>query len=110
MNRNMNVSYQTAILASFLWCVDTDTQKDTENAFMLDLSVFDGERRTIASKINEQTQENHYYSMLNIEIEQTSNTEWLEMSKVTIVSLNQAKAYHALLQKEYRQNLVRGAA
>ncbi len=99
---------QRAILSTFLW--SNDLAIDTHNAFMLDLDVFNGDAYLIASKINEVTQtEDRYYGILNLELENTSAIEWMEILAQTAMPFSVVKRYHSKLQQDYRQKISRGA-
>lgn len=89
----MEVNIQRAILATFLWANDTDT--DTKDAFMLNQNLFTDDRYLIASKINEVTDTaDRFYGLLNLELENTSPAEWLEISAQTPLVFYFAKKYH----------------
>ena len=89
----MNLNIQRAILASFLWSNDVGT--DTKDAFILNPHLFTDDRLLIASKINEVTQtEDRFYSLLNLELENTSSQEWLEISTQTPLPFTYAKKMH----------------
>jgi len=89
----MEINIQRAILASFLWANDMGT--DTAYAFPLNQHLFTGDRYLIASKVNEITEtEDKFYGILNLEIENTSHQEWLELSKTTPIPFTLAKKYH----------------
>ena len=89
----MDMNIQQAILATFLWSNDVGT--DTEDAFTLNINLFDGDRRLIAAKINEVTEsEDRFYGMLNLELENTSSQEWLYISTQTPLPFSVAKRLH----------------
>ncbi len=89
----MNLNIQRAILASFLWSNDVGT--DTKDAFILNPHLFTDDRLLIASKINEVTQtEDRFYSLLNLELENTSSQEWLFIAEQTPLSFSFAKKYY----------------
>ncbi len=89
----MNVNIQQSILSTFLWSNDLDM--DTKDAFMLNPSLFTGDRYLIASKINEVTDTpERYYGVLNLELENTSPAEWLEISTQTPLPFSFAKKMH----------------
>jgi len=89
----MEINIQRSILATFLW--SNDIGIDTKDAFMLNTSLFTGNRYLIAAKINEITQsEDKFYGLLCLELENTSQTEWLEISKQTPLVFSLAKKYH----------------
>jgi len=89
----MNTNIQRAILATFLWSNDLDI--DTKDAFILNPHLFTDDRHLIAAKINQVTQtEDRFYSLLNMELENTSQQEWLEISTQTPFSFSFAKKYY----------------
>jgi len=89
----MNVNIQRAILSTFLWSNDLDI--DTKDAFILNPHLFTGDRYLIASKVNEATQtHDKFYGLLNLELENVSPQEWLEISTQTPLSFSFAKKYY----------------
>ena len=89
----MNINIQRAILASFLWSNDMGT--NTKDAFLINQNLFDGDRYLIASKINEVTNtEDKFYGILNLELENTSPQEWLDISTQTPMPFSFAKKLH----------------
>lgn len=102
------INTERALLASFLW--SNDLGFDTSQAFKLEPNAFTSDdRKLIASKINEVTEsEDRFYSLLNLELERTSQLEWLEIAKYTPFSFSQAKFYHDRLMQEYKRKLVMG--
>jgi len=89
----MEINIQRAILASFLW--SNDMGMDTMYAFTLNQHLFTGDRYLIASKVNEITDtEDKFYGILNLELENTSQQEWMELSKMTPLPFTLAKKYH----------------
>ena len=89
----MNVNIQQAILASFLW--SNDLNMNTKNAFILNPHFFTKDRYLIASKINEVTNtEDKFYGLLNLELENISSQEWLNISTQTPLPLSYARKLH----------------
>jgi hypothetical protein len=90
---DMNINIQQAILASFLW--SNDMSMDTKDAFQLNQHLFTGDRYLIASKINEVTNtEDRFYGILNLELQNTSPDEWLNISTQTPLPFSYAKKMH----------------
>ena len=105
----MNTNIQRALLASFLWANDLGI--DTNNAFILDVSVFDWDRVLIASKINEVTMtKDRFYSLLNLELENTSQNEWMHISEQTPMPFSLAKKYHDKLISDRNHAILAGVA
>jgi len=88
----MEVNIQRAILATFLWSNDIGT--DTKDSFFLNHHLFTGDRFLIASKINEQTAGDKFYGLLNLELENTSQVEWMAISEQTPLTFDVSKRYH----------------
>jgi len=88
----MEINIQRAILASFLWA--NDLMINTDEAFILNSNFFTGDRKTIASKINEETRKDRFYGMLNLVIENSNTAEWMEISAQTPLPISVAKRYH----------------
>ena len=89
----MDINIQQSILATFLWANDMGT--DTKDAFTLNQHHFTEDRYLIASKINEvTTTEDRYYGILNLELENTSPVEWLNISTKTPLLFEMAKKIH----------------
>ncbi len=89
----MNINIQRSVLSTFLW--SNDLGMDTKDAFTLNTSLFTGDRYLIASKINETTNTpERYYGILNMEIENTSPAEWLEISTQTSLPFSLVKKLH----------------
>lgn len=89
----MEVNIQRAILATFLWA--NDLEIDTKDAFILNPHFFTEDRYLIASKINEITQtEDRFYGLLNLELENTSQQEWLHIAEQTPLPFSFAKKYY----------------
>ena len=94
--KNVQINTQRAILASFLWC--NDLGMPTKEAFLLNVDAFTDDRRLIASKINEvTTTKDRHYSILNMELENTSQQEWLKISEQTALPFAYAKKMHNTL-------------
>ncbi len=102
----MNVNIQRAVLSSFLW--SNDVGIDTEDAFILNPHVFTGDRILIASKINEVTEtEDKFYSLLNMELENTSREEWMEITQQTPLVFSFAKRCYEKLEADNRERLAK---
>ena len=100
----MNINIQRAILASFLW--SNDMGMNTKDAFKLKPSLFTDDRYLIASKINETTDtEDRFYGILNLELENTSPSEWLEISQQTPLPFTVAERYHNKLPDPRGRNI-----
>ncbi len=96
----MNINIQRAVLSSFLW--SNDVGIDTKDAFILNQHVFTGDRILIAAKINEVTEtEYKFYSLLNMELENTSQEEWMEIAQQTPMPFSLTKRYYEKLGKDY---------
>ncbi len=103
----MSINIQRAILATFLWSNDMDI--NTDDAFLLDLSLFTDDRKLIASKINEVTDtEDRFYGILNMELENTSPDEWLAISEQTPLIFSYINQCHKKLHDTYNNNILRG--
>lgn len=89
----MNENIERSLLATFLW--SNDFGMDTDEAFELDTSIFSSDdRKLIAAKINETTAtEDRFYSLLNLEIQNTSHYEWLAISEQTPMPFSVSKRY-----------------
>ncbi len=100
----MNLNIQRAILASFLWSNDIGT--DTKDAFLLNPHLFTGDSKLIAAKINKVTEtEDRFYSLLNLELENTSHNEWLQISIQTPLPFSLAKKYYNKLSSNRGRNV-----
>ena len=89
----MNINIQRAVLASFLW--SNDMGMSTKDAFHINLHLFTDDRKLIAAKIEEVTQtEDKFYGLLNSELENTSQNEWLQISMQTPLPFSLAKKYY----------------
>ncbi|MDM5264701.1 hypothetical protein PF327_10890 [Sulfurovum sp. XTW-4] len=106
----MSVNIERALLGSFLW--SNDLGMDTKDAFILDTSLFTSDdRKLIASKINETTDtEDRFYSLLNMEIEQTSSHEWMEIAALTPFIFSLSKRYHEYLIEKRNDRIILGVA
>ena len=92
----MSINIQRAVLATFLW--SNDLQMDTKDAFTINPHLFTGDLKLVAAKVNEVTKtEDKFYSLLNLELEQTSPSEWLEIAQQTPLPFSLAKRYYAKL-------------
>ena len=96
---------ESALLGCFLW--SNDLGIDTKDAFILDTSIFTNkDRKLIASKINEVTNtEDRFYSLLNMELENTCQHEWLNISEYTPFEFSLAKKYYDKLLLNYTNRL-----
>ena len=102
----MNINIQRAVLSTFLW--SNDTGLDTKDAFTLNPYVFTGDRVLIASKINEVTDtEDKFYSLLNMELENTSLEEWMEIAQQTPMPFSLAKRYYEKLESDNRERIAK---
>ncbi len=100
----MNINIQRAVLATFLW--SNDMGMDTKDAFKLNTRLFTGDLFLIASKVNEVTEtEEKFYGILNLELENTSPFEWLEISKQTPLPFSFAKKMHNKTPDPRRRNV-----
>lgn len=100
----MSENIQRAILSTFLW--SNDFGMDTDEAFTLDASVFTGDKYLIASKLNEVTNsEDRFFSLLNIELENTSPREWTFIAEQTPLPFSVAKRYYEKLREENKVNI-----
>jgi len=96
---------ERALLATFLW--SNDLWICTKDAFIMDTSIFTSQdRKLIASKINEVTKtEDRFYSLLNMEVENTCQHEWLNISGYTPFEFSLAKKYYDKLLSDYTNKL-----
>ena len=100
----MNTNIQRAILASFLW--SNDMGMDTKDAFILNPHLFTEDCYLIATKINEVTQtQDRFYGLLNMELETTSQNEWLEIAQQTPLPFSLAKKYYLKLTDKRGNNV-----
>ena len=84
---------ERTILSTFLYA--NSLQYDTSQAFKLDPNVFTGVRKLIAAKINEVTDtEDRFYSLLELELEQTTTDEWMMITVQDSFIFPMAKKYH----------------
>lgn len=94
----MNETIQRAILSTFLW--SNDLHYDTKEAFLINPNLFTGDRKLIAAKINEVTNtDDRFYGLLNLELEQTFTTEWMELAIQNTLSFKFALRYYNELKK-----------
>ena len=99
------INIERSILSSFLW--SNDLGIDTGNAFILDENVFTGIRKQIATAINEETNGDRYYGLLNMRIENSQNEEWMELSQQTPTCFSFTKKNYNYILSQYRLKKLR---
>ena len=102
----MSINFERSVLASLLW--SNDMSMDTKDAFKIDPNVFTSEdRKMIAIKINQTTDtKDRFYGLLNLELQNTSQYEWLAISEQTPFPFSLAKKTYDRLYNEYVEGLM----
>ncbi len=111
----MNI--QRSILASFLWLDDLASGEEMKSdshkkdVFVIDESLFTGERRTVAAEINRTTASaDRMYGLLNYTLENRMPYEWAEISSQTPLPMNVAKKYYEKLKNDRNNAILMGVA
>ena len=113
----MNVNIQRSILASFLWLDDLASVEEMKSGsykkdvFVMDESLFTGDRRAVAVEINQTTTSpDRIYGLLNYTLENRIPYEWTEISSHTPMPMSLVKKYYEKLKNERNNAILMGVA
>ena len=105
------INREHSLLATFLYADDNGLDKD--NTFQLNENVFTSDfRRAVASKINDETNDEKMYGYLGVTLkDHTSGTkfeqDWIDIEAQTPYDINTAKRMHEKLDAEYKERVAK---
>ena len=116
MDESRRANLENAVLCSFLFMDDVQMGSEHPYIFELDPSVFTSEyRKSVAKQINAEAAGSRYFGMLNLTLEEKTRgtvyeSQWLDILSQCWVPLTMAKQYYRLLERAYKEEIIRRVA